>query len=278
MMIGLAFIGMNKGTIAKRIIGRAKKCRTGLIVDASGRFATPGSAHLTGRLSMSMIRGEMTLVAGIVNNNEVVVGSDGLILDRGKRFTERHLKSARLNDSLCVAFSGDLYGAGMVLSRLMKRPEWKEAGKICELWESSGRTVNYDIGVAVRIASTVVREIYADPLLKNVQKNGIGIMLAGKMNGKPYLWACSQEEGDRDLKIMEGDSGYITLGVARPTSIEEQYRHSLAQGADLADEAVVLAIRLVALAVPDKINGNICIRQLSARFRRDWRIMPLAIS
>lgn len=234
--------------------------------------------HLTGRLSMSMMQGGMTLVAGVVGNNDVVVGSDGLILNRGKRFTERHLKSARLNDSLCVAFSGDLYGASMVLSRLMKRPEWKEAGKICELWESSGRTANHGIEGAARIACTVVREIYADPSLKNVQKNGIGIMLAGKLDGKPYLWACSQEKDDMDLKILKGDSGDITLGVARPTSIEGQYKRFLAQGTNLADEAIVSAIRLVAQAVPDEVNENVCIRQLSARFRRDWRIVPLAIS
>jgi hypothetical protein len=270
----VAIIGTNKRKTVRAAIGRTEKHQNGFIVDASGSFATPGSVYLTGRLSMSMIQGEMTLVAGIVNNNDVVIGSDGLILNSGNRFTERHLKSARLNDSLCVAFSGDLYGASMVLSRLMKRPEWKEAGKICEFWESSGQTINYDIEEAVSIISTVVHEIYAAPSLKNVQKNGIGIMLAGKMKGKPYLWACSQEEGNGDLKILEGDSGDITLGVARPTSIEEQYRHFLAQGAGLADEAVVSAIRLVARTVSDKVNGNICIRQLSAQFRRDWRIVP----
>lgn len=247
---------------------------TKLIVNASGRFAIPGSAYLTARLSMSMIQGEMTLVAGIVNNNEAVIGSDGLILNNGNRFTERHLKSARLNDSLCIAFSGDLNGAGMVLGQLMRRSEWKEAGKICELWESSGQTSSYGIEEAAHIVSTVVRKIYADLSLKNVQKNGIGIMLAGKMNGKPYLWACSQEERDGDLKVLEGDSGDITLGVARPTSIEGLYGRTLARGIDLGDEAIVSAIRLVSRAIPDKVNGNICIRQLSARFRRDWRIMP----
>jgi len=218
----------------------------------------------------------MTLVAGVVDDNDVVVGSDGLVLNRGEPFTEQHIKSARLNDSLCVAFSGDLYGAGIVVSRLMGRQEWKGVGTICELWESSGRTVNYGIEGAARIACTAIREIFADPSLKNVQKNGIGILLAGKLGGKPHLWACSQEEDDEDLKILEGNSGDITLGTARPSSIEGQYKRLLACSTALADEAIVAAIRLVAQAVPKEVNGNVCIRRLTGQFRRDWRTAGLA--
>lgn len=212
----------------------------------------------------------MTLVAGLVNSRDAVIGSDGSITHKVRgRCAERHLKSARLNDSLCVACSGDLFGMGLVISKLIGKPGWETRGNICEDWERLKESVDFGIEHAAHLSVETLDEIYSNPLLTKVQENGVGVMLAGEFNGKPYLLACSREHGSIKTKIVQGDDGELRLGVTCPIELEEDYKAFVTTG---DSDGIVEAIRLVSRARPEDVSGNVCIRQLSAGFVRDWRL------
>ena len=100
----------------------------------------------------------------------------------------------------------------------------------------------------------------------------MGVMLAGRLNNRPFLWTCAREDGSTRPEIRQGDSGELSVGVARPIELEEEYASLISTAISDGEEGIVRAIRLVSSALPDEVNGNVCLRRLSNGFLRDWHL------
>ena len=93
--------------------------------------------------ALAMLTANMTLVAGLLWGDDVIVASDGRLLGReDKPIADRALKTCRLNDDLCVGFSGRATHAEAIFEQLTgqsSRAKWTNAKTVCERWEDSGR-------------------------------------------------------------------------------------------------------------------------------------------
>ena len=219
--------------------------------------------------------GNMTLVAGIVDSEDVVLGGDGLLLCRGTPFSNQYLKSAALNHDLAVAFSGDVWWASYVLCRLFGHLEWRDDRNICERWENTPGTSNLTMEIAHGIVGSSIRSLLADEKFACAGREGLGIMLAGRFNGKPHLCVWGWDVESNKIGYREGDFGHLSIGIARPSlEVNQEYEKRLTCGSQEAESAIVQAIRGVEEHTAAQVNRNICTRRLGngEHFAKRWWI------
>ena len=175
-----------------------------------------------------------TFAVAVKQEGDIVVAADGrMAFHDGRASAECVLKTARLNDSLCVALSGDTPYMLPVLETLGLPTKGIPHDRLLQDWEESREEPRIGYGKAKR------RIMAALPgVISLAQKRGeldelVGILLIGKRSTGPVMcnWGSiveSLESGDDPCKprdeALARYSGHLFIGRIPSESTNKRAR------------------------------------------------------
>jgi len=236
-----------------------------------------GSITLNGFRWEGFLLEAMTLILAVVDDKDVVVAADGRMTREDETvLAEQVLKTVRLNDRLCVAFSGKTEYIRKVLSRLGVSPIPSDHRRLMEAWEDSGQELRIGYQKAQHAITKEVQKIVSEVGIERAKKMSVNALLASRVKGKPVLcfwgpdnkWSPCEKKGPKFEMVWAGK-------VPQTAKAFSQFVALVKAGIERQDvrSGLVDAIRFAAEANDYKvINGNVSIRSLLTGFSLRWEL------
>jgi hypothetical protein len=225
----------------------------------------------------------MTLIiAALCPRDGAVVAADGLMVAvdgcgaKTRQVNSRAVKTVRLNDGVCLGFSGDVAAADGVFAEATGLPSCGTPAKnrsACEEWESGGREVRATLNDLVpRVSSAIRRRLTAVDLtapsgrLSPIGSDLVpGVLIAGYRGRNVVIgrWGYPQWTY---AEISPGNAATIGIRVDRT---DHAGRAMLGRDEPVA-QRLVRFIRHMASLDPDAVGPVVSIRRSSRRFALEW--------
>jgi len=212
----------------------------------------------------------MTVLLGIVTENDVLLAADGYSKHPDGRVFTHELKTARINDSLSVGIAGDVHFGNQIMACLLGKPGWFERGDEIDVVRQAEQEGTQRLGLSFHGAVLEIEKCYAHfesggYILGNDQiatedKFHCSTLLAGLISGKPYLFEYRENQNSTGytanhyVAFIPGNGDYDTEA------------ETVLRGETDLDEKVRRIIDLYASGFPSKANSNYTLRRASRGF------------
>jgi hypothetical protein len=129
----------------------------------------------------------MTTLLAIVQDGVLAIGADGRASDGDHISTESAIKTARLNNMLCVGFAGDASLRVPIEAEVVGHPEWRYSDTVFERWEEANEVAPSSYQTMVGQVALMLSAIASsDP-------GKLDILLGGMRDGRWHLCEWRRE-------------------------------------------------------------------------------------
>jgi len=216
----------------------------------------------------------MTVLIGLINAGDVLIAADRCASGIDIEPTSGELKTARLNDHVCVGVTGSMHFSNQVLSSLLGRPMWARRGEYIDVVRTAAADGVFRPGLSFSEAVAETGELYRFfcrggyilGLPNIIDRDGsfrCSTLLAGLDNGSVRLVSFHESSG-AEPQDMTGRFVVFSPGDGEYDEIVDTI---LREQADAPDQAVSEILTLYAKAFPNQVSRPYTVRRLSGRFR-----------
>ena len=220
----------------------------------------------------------MTLIIGIKLGQDAVIASDGLMrFHTARKDEEQVLKTIRLNDHLCLGFSGNTNYMVPILKAMGIPADMTDHSMLCQAWEDSGTSLRMGYYRAQKIIESQLHNVLLNAPGDTDVSEIPAVILIGKRYGEPIMCNWGYGTDWNAFEIGTGVGGAIYIGKIPPESTQERRQfEDLVEGdrsIGNAESRLIEAIRYAAdWNGSKKINRNVATRRFSESFELHWHL------
>lgn len=216
----------------------------------------------------------MTVLIGLINADDVLIAADRCASGVDIESQSGEIKTAGLNDQVCVGVTGSVHFANQILASLLGRPMWARHGEYIDVVRKAAADDVFRPGLRFSEAVDETAELYRffcrggyilglPNIIDSEGSFRCSTLLAGLDNGRVRLVSFHESSGAEPQEVT---AGFIVFSPGNG-DYDEIVDTILREQADAPDQAVSEILALYAKAFPNQVSRSYTVRRLSGHFR-----------